>query len=59
MNASDRDYFSRYSLDSATGSQDDLYAFEFSYDNQTDPFDDGNLLDAEDIILEDDFLNEI
>jgi len=57
MNVSDRKYFSRFAMEPTLEyGQDDLYAFEFCYDNQPDFFDGENLLDEEDNILEDDDL---
>jgi hypothetical protein len=62
MYDSDRKYLSRFALDPETeyGSED-LYAFDLSphgfYDDAPEPLDDQKL-DAEDFILEDDFLFE-
>lgn len=61
MNASDRQYLSRFALDPAIEYDgEDLDGFDFSYssDAELDPFDDENIQDAEDTIPEDDFLFE-
>ncbi len=59
MNVADRNYLSRFAMDSSMEyGQDGLYGFEFSYDSPSGHFDDENLLDAEDIMLEDDLLFE-
>ena len=58
MNASDREYLSRFSLDPAIENTfEDLYGSYFS-DDEIDPFDDETISDAEDSIPEDDFLFE-
>ncbi|MGD8880491.1 MAG: hypothetical protein PVI82_01290 [Desulfobacterales bacterium] len=59
MNDSDRRYLSRFALDPTMEYRwKDLYGFDFScpYDDEMDPFNDRNILDAEDTIPEDDFL---
>ena len=60
MNESDKRYLSRFALDPKMGSRwEDLYEFDFSYpDDETDPFDDENTLDAEDTNPDDGFLSE-
>jgi hypothetical protein len=60
MNDSDRRYLSRFALDPTMEYRwEDLYGFDFScpYD-EMDPFDDENILNAEDTIPKDDFLFE-
>jgi hypothetical protein len=57
MNESDRTYFSRFSLDPAIEySFEDLYGSYFYYEEEINPFDDENISDSEDMILEDGFL---
>jgi hypothetical protein len=57
MNESDREYLSRFTLDpSIENSFEDLYGSNLSDDDGVDSFDNDNLLDAEDLTLEDDFL---
>jgi hypothetical protein len=59
MYDSDRKYLSRFSLDPAIEyGCEDLSGSDFSYDDEMDPFDDENILDAQDSIPEDDFLFE-
>jgi len=59
MDDSDKKYLSRFALDPAIEyGCEDQYGFDFSYDDEMDPFDDENILDAEDAIPEDDFLFE-
>jgi len=59
MYDSDREYLSRFTLDPALESSfEDLYGSHLSYDDEIDPFDDENISDSEDLILEDDFLFE-
>jgi hypothetical protein len=59
MNDSDRKYLSRFSLDPVIEySFEDLYGSDFSYDEEINPFDDENVPDSEDLILDDDFLFE-
>lgn len=59
MYDSDRQYLSRFTLDLATESSfEDLYGSDFSYDDEIDPFDNENIPDSEDLILDDDFLFE-
>jgi hypothetical protein len=57
MNDSDREYLSRFSLDPALEYSGDLDGSNLSYD-ESEPFDDENILDSEDWIMEDDFLFE-
>lgn len=57
MNDSDREYLSRFSLDPATEYSGELDGSNLSYD-ESEPFDDENILDSEDWIMEDDFLFE-
>ena len=59
MNDSDRRYLARFALDPTMEYRwEDLYAFDFPcpYDDEMDPFDDENILDAKDTIPENDFL---
>ena len=57
MNDSDRLYLSRFSLDSGTEyGFEDLYGGNSFYEEGLNPFNDENILDPEDVILEDDFL---
>jgi len=59
MYDSDRQYLSRFTLDPATESSfEDLYGSDFSYDDEINPFDNENIPDSEDLILDDDFLFE-
>ena len=59
MNDSDRRYLSWFALDPAMEYKwEDLYGFDFSYPDEIDQFDDENISDSEDLILEDDFLFE-
>lgn len=61
MHEPDREYLSMFTLDPATEYDwEDLNGFDFSYsyDDETDPFDDRNIADGEDSILDDDFLFE-
>jgi hypothetical protein len=59
MYDSDREYLSRFTLDPALEpSFEDLYGSDFSYADDTDQFDEENISDSEDLILEDDFLFE-
>jgi uncharacterized damage-inducible protein DinB len=59
MYDSDREYLSRFTLDPALEpSFEDLYGSDFSYLDEIDQFDDENISDSEDLILEDDFLFE-
>ena len=57
MYESDREYFSRFSLDPAMEySLEDLYGSEFSCEEEINPLADENIHDPEDLIPEDDFL---
>ena len=57
MNYSDKEFLSRFSLDPAIEySFEDLYGRDFSYEEEINPFDDENISDSEDLILEDGFL---
>ena len=59
MNASDRQYLSRFALDPVMEYRwEDLYGFDFYYstDDEMNPFDDESIPDTEDTIPEDDFL---
>ena len=59
MYDSDREYLSRFTLDPALEpSFEDLYGSDFSYDDEINPFDNENIPDSEDLILDDDFLFE-
>ena len=59
MYDSDREYLSRFTLDPALEpSLEDLYGSDFSYPDDIDQFDEENISDSEDLILEDDFLFE-
>jgi hypothetical protein len=61
MYDSDREYLSRFTLDPALEpSFEDLYGSDLFYadEDERDPFDDENISDSEDVILEDDFLFE-
>ncbi len=59
MDDSDREYLSKFALDPAIEyGGEDLSATDFAYDEALDPYDDKKSLDAEDLILEDDFLFE-
>jgi hypothetical protein len=59
MYDSDREYLSRFTLDPALEpSFEDLYGSDCSYPDEIDQFDDENISDSEDLILEDDFLFE-
>ena len=59
MNESDREFFSRFSLDPAIESSfEDLYGSDFSHDDEINSFDDENIPDSDDLMLEDDFLFE-
>jgi hypothetical protein len=59
MYDSDREYLSRFTLDPALEpSFEDLYGSDFSCPDEIDQFDDENISDSEDLILEDDFLFE-
>ena len=61
MNASDRQYLSRFELDPAMEDRwDDLYEFEFyaSKDEEMDPFNDESIPDADDTIPDDEILSK-
>ena len=56
MNASDRQYLSRFELDPAMEDRwEDLYEIDFysSKDEEADPFDDENIPEADDTIPDD------
>jgi hypothetical protein len=59
MNDSDKEFLSRFALDPEIECGfEDLYGSYFSYDDEINPFDDENVPDSDDLILEDDFLFE-
>ena len=59
MYDSDRQYLARFTLDPAIESSfEDLYGSDFSYDDEINPFENENIPDSEDLILDDDFLFE-